>query len=426
MLVEFGRTRVLCAASFTAGRAALAQGQGHRLGDLRVRDAAALDQHPQPTASRARARSAAAPTRSARLIGRSLRAIIDTKALGENTIVLDCDVLQADGGTRTASITGAYVALVDAIEDARAKGLIPPGRPAPDGLDRGGLRGHHRRRGRCSTSTTPRTSTPSTDMNVVMTGDGRFVEVQGTAEGQPFDRDLLNRAARQRHRGLRRPHPRCSRRRWPRPPASACSDAGRPRDPQRPQGRRAARTSSPTCARSSGSRSSGASEFADAPDVVEDEVTFEGNARLKAVALAAAHRSAGAGRRLRPGRRRARWRAGHLLARWAGATATTGPTSSCCSTSSPTSRTSTARRPSSAPPCSRCPTARCAPPRAVCRGPWPESPRAANGFGYDPVLVVEGDTRHCAELSAEEKNAISHRGKAFRAMVPHLRELLGG
>ena len=77
--------------------------------------------------------------RSRRLIGRSLRAIIDTKALGENTIVLDCDVLQADGGTRTAAITGAYVALVDAIEDARAKGLLPAERQAADRLDRRGL-----------------------------------------------------------------------------------------------------------------------------------------------------------------------------------------------------------------------------------------------------------------------------------------------
>jgi ribonuclease PH len=125
-----------------------------------------------------------------RLIGRSLRAIIDMKALGENTIVLDCDVLQADGGTRTAAITGAYVALVDAIEDARRTGLIATtaqpltgsvaavsvgivgGEPVLD-LDY------------------PEDSTARTDMNVVMTGDGRFVEVQGTAEGEPFGRELL-------------------------------------------------------------------------------------------------------------------------------------------------------------------------------------------------------------------------------------------
>ena len=83
----------------------------------------ALDEHPLRPGVASRAGSAAAPTRSRRLVGRSLRAVIDTKALGENTIVLDCDVLQADGGTRTAAITGAYVALADAVADARAEGL---------------------------------------------------------------------------------------------------------------------------------------------------------------------------------------------------------------------------------------------------------------------------------------------------------------
>jgi ribonuclease PH len=124
-----------------------------------------------------------------RLIGRALRAVIDLKALGENTVVLDCDVLQADGGTRTASITGAYVALADAIAWGRARKLVKgspltgsvaavsvgvvDGRPVLDldyveDVDAG------------------------TDMNVVVTGDGRFVEVQGTAEGVPFDRAELD------------------------------------------------------------------------------------------------------------------------------------------------------------------------------------------------------------------------------------------
>jgi ribonuclease PH len=126
-----------------------------------------------------------------RLIGRSLRAIIDTKALGENTIVLDCDVLQADGGTRTASITGAYVALVDAIEDARAKGLIAknaqPLRGSIAAVSVGIVNGAP-----VIDLDYPEDSTAGTDMNVVMTGDGRFVEIQGTAEGQPFDRAMLD------------------------------------------------------------------------------------------------------------------------------------------------------------------------------------------------------------------------------------------
>jgi ribonuclease PH len=127
-----------------------------------------------------------------RLIGRSLRAVIDYKALGENTIVLDCDVLQADGGTRTAAITGAYVALADAITWAQhTKKLIKPSRKPltgtvsavsvgiVDGTPLLDLRYEEDVRA-------------DTDMNVVCTGDGRFVEVQGTAEAAPFDRDELN------------------------------------------------------------------------------------------------------------------------------------------------------------------------------------------------------------------------------------------
>jgi ribonuclease PH len=124
-----------------------------------------------------------------RLIGRSLRAIIDYKALGENTIVLDCDVLQADGGTRTASITGAYVALVDAVSWLRDRNLLTAepltGSVAAvsvgvvDGVPLLDL---------CYTED----SAADTDMNVVMSGAGAFIEVQGTAEGAPFDRTVLD------------------------------------------------------------------------------------------------------------------------------------------------------------------------------------------------------------------------------------------
>jgi ribonuclease PH len=117
-----------------------------------------------------------------RLVGRSLRAIVDMKALGEVTIVIDCDVLQADGGTRTAAITGAYVALVDAIEWARGQGIIKPNavvlKDSVAAVSVGIIDGE-----------------PRLDLHYdddVMTGDGRFVEVQGTAEGEPFDRVLLD------------------------------------------------------------------------------------------------------------------------------------------------------------------------------------------------------------------------------------------
>jgi ribonuclease PH len=191
VLVEFGRTRVLCAASFTAGVPRWLKGKGT---GWVTAEYAML---PRATNTRSdresvKGRIGGRTHEISRLVGRSLRAIIDTKALGENTIVLDCDVLQADGGTRTAAITGAYVALVDAVEDARAKGLLAAnarpltgsvaavsvgvvgGTPVLD-LDY------------------PEDSTADTDMNVVMTGDGRFVEVQGTAEAEPFDRELLDR-----------------------------------------------------------------------------------------------------------------------------------------------------------------------------------------------------------------------------------------
>jgi ribonuclease PH len=126
-----------------------------------------------------------------RLVGRSLRAIVDMKELGENTIVIDCDVLQADGGTRTAAITGAYVALADAIAWAKKEGHIKKNsKPLSDSV--------------AAVSVGIIDGVPmldlcyeedvraDTDMNVVCSGDGRFIEVQGTAEGVPFDRTLLN------------------------------------------------------------------------------------------------------------------------------------------------------------------------------------------------------------------------------------------
>ncbi|TPX00486.1 ribonuclease PH, partial [Schumannella luteola] len=127
-----------------------------------------------------------------RLIGRSLRAVIDTKALGENTIVLDCDVLQADGGTRTAAITGAYVALADAIEWGREKGFI--GKKAValtdsvSAISVGIVKGEP-----LLDLMYTEDSTAETDMNIVATGRGLFVEVQGTAEGAPFDKAELDR-----------------------------------------------------------------------------------------------------------------------------------------------------------------------------------------------------------------------------------------
>jgi ribonuclease PH len=124
-----------------------------------------------------------------RLIGRSLRGVIDYEALGENTIVIDCDVLQADGGTRTASITGAYVALRDAVSWMMQHGLVAtdPIRGSVAAISVG-IVDAEPRLDLCYEEDVR----AETDMNVVLTGDGRYVELQGTAEGDPFDRTLLN------------------------------------------------------------------------------------------------------------------------------------------------------------------------------------------------------------------------------------------
>ena len=189
-LIEFGRTRVLVAASFTEGVPRWLKGQG--TGWV----TSEYEMLPRSTNTRSdrESRKGKVGGRTheiSRLIGRSLRAVIDTSALGENTIVIDCDVLQADGGTRTASITGAYVALADAITDARARGLIAKNaKPLTDSVAAisvgivGGVP--------VLDLDYPEDSTAETDMNVVMTGSGGFVEVQGTAEGAPFDRNELN------------------------------------------------------------------------------------------------------------------------------------------------------------------------------------------------------------------------------------------
>jgi ribonuclease PH len=188
VLVEFGQTRVLVAASVTEGVPRWRKGSG--LGWV-TSEYAML---PRATNTRndresVRGRIGGRTHEISRLIGRSLRAIIDYKALGENTIVLDCDVLQADGGTRTASITGAYVALVDAVSWLRDRKLLTAeplmGSVAAVAV---GVVDSVPLLDLCYTED----SAADTDMNVVMSGAGSFIEVQGTAEGAPFDRAVLD------------------------------------------------------------------------------------------------------------------------------------------------------------------------------------------------------------------------------------------
>jgi ribonuclease PH len=188
VLVEFGKTRVLCAASVTQGVPRWRKGSG--LGWVTAEYAML----PRATNTRSdresvKGRIGGRTHEISRLVGRSLRAVIDYKALGENTIVLDCDVLQADGGTRTAAITGAYVALEDAVSWLRAKGALA-GEPLTGSVAAVsvGIVGGEPLLDLCYEEDV----TAGTDMNVVMTGAGAYVEVQGTAEGEPFDRKLLD------------------------------------------------------------------------------------------------------------------------------------------------------------------------------------------------------------------------------------------
>jgi ribonuclease PH len=189
-LISFGNTRVLCTASFTNGVPRWMSGKGK---GWVTAEYAML---PRSTNSRMDRESVKGKVGGrtheiSRLVGRSLRAVVDMKALGENTIVLDCDVLQADGGTRTAAITGAYVALADALEWGREHRFIAQkATPLMDSVS--------------AISVGIVDGVPlldlayvedvraETDMNVVVTGRGLFVEVQGTAEGAPFDRTELN------------------------------------------------------------------------------------------------------------------------------------------------------------------------------------------------------------------------------------------
>lgn len=188
VLVSFGRTRVLCVASFTEGVPRWLKGSG------RGWVTAEYAMLPRATNTRSdresvKGKLGGRTQEISRLIGRSLRAAIDFDALGENTIVLDCDVLQADGGTRTAAITGAYVALADAVTWAQGAGLLnaSPLRGSVAAVSVGIVQGQPRLDLHYDDDVQA-----DTDMNIVMTGAGQYVEVQGTAEGEPFDRALLD------------------------------------------------------------------------------------------------------------------------------------------------------------------------------------------------------------------------------------------
>jgi len=181
---------VLCVASFTPGvpRWLVGKGEGWVTSEYAMLPRAT---HTRSDRESVKGKLGGRTQEISRLVGRSLRGIVDMKALGENTIVLDCDVLQADGGTRTAAITGAYVALADAIAWAKSKGhILESAKPLTGSVAAvsvGIINGQP-----ILDLCYEEDVNAQTDMNIVCTGDGDFIEVQGTAEGKPFDRALLN------------------------------------------------------------------------------------------------------------------------------------------------------------------------------------------------------------------------------------------
>lgn len=200
VLVEMGDTRVLCTASVEESLPPFLRGKGQGW------VTAEYGMLPRSTHTRS-AREAAKGKQTGRtqeiqrLIGRSLRAVVDLTALGERQITLDCDVLQADGGTRCASITGAWVALYDACEKLVAAGKLPanPVRDQVAAVSVGIYQGTP-----VLDLDYPEDSACDTDMNVIMTGKGGLIEVQGTAEGEPFSRAQMNVLLDLAEAGIRR------------------------------------------------------------------------------------------------------------------------------------------------------------------------------------------------------------------------------
>ena len=190
-LISFGNTKVLCTASFTPGvpRWLSGRGRGWVTAEYGMLPRSTNDRMDRESV---KGKIGGRTHEISRLIGRSLRGVIDLKQLGENTVVVDCDVLQADGGTRTAAITGAYVALADAISWARDKGHVSAKatalRDSVSAVSVGIVEGEP-----LLDLAYVEDVAADTDMNVVVTGRGSFVEVQGTAEGTPFERSELDR-----------------------------------------------------------------------------------------------------------------------------------------------------------------------------------------------------------------------------------------
>lgn len=198
VLIEMGNTKVICAATveervpfFLKGT-----GEGWITAEYSLLPSATGTRSPREAA---KGRQSGRTQEIQRLIGRALRSVVDTKALGERTIMIDCDVIQADGGTRTASITGAFVALVEACSTFYKKGGIFPVKDFVSAISVGLSQEDEPLLDLCYEED----SAAIVDMNVVMTGEGRFVEVQGTGEGRPFTHEELSKLLALGEKGCR-------------------------------------------------------------------------------------------------------------------------------------------------------------------------------------------------------------------------------
>ncbi len=188
-LIELGDTKVICTASVDDGVPQFLKGKG---GGWVTSEYSMLPRSCQQRVQREAVRGAVGGRTHEiqRLIGRSMRAIVDLPALGERSIWIDCDVIQGDGGTRCASITGSFIALSDAISWMKKKGMIskPPVLDHVAAISVGLIKGEP-----VIDLTFQEDSNADVDMNIVMTGGGKFIEVQGTAEGEPFDGEQLHK-----------------------------------------------------------------------------------------------------------------------------------------------------------------------------------------------------------------------------------------
>jgi ribonuclease PH len=197
VLIEIGDTRVLCAATVSESVPPFLKGKGT---GWVTAEYAMLPRSSGQRIGRERKGVGGRTHEIQRLIGRSLRSVVDMQALGERSVLIDCDVIQADGGTRTASITGAYLALVHALRQIKKQGLIET-MPVKDYLAAVsvGIVNGKPALDLCYAED----SKAEVDMNLVMTGDGRIVEIQGTAEGEPFSKVDLARLLALGEKGIK-------------------------------------------------------------------------------------------------------------------------------------------------------------------------------------------------------------------------------